>query len=88
MRHLGDERDVIVDPDRPELELARRVQRPPDVACEHRGGEPVRDIVRPRDRLVVVDEALDRDDGTEDLALDDLVCLVDVADTEVYWDVA
>src|SRR5207244_548886 len=26
VRHLGDERNVVVDPDRPELELPRRVQ--------------------------------------------------------------
>ena len=41
VRHLRDERDVVVDPDRPELELARRVQRAADVARPDRGGEAV-----------------------------------------------
>ena len=39
---------------------------------------PYGDVVRPVDRLVVVGEALDGDDGAEDLALDDLVRLLDV----------
>ena len=59
----------------PNCEPARRVQRAADVAGEDRGREPVRDVVRPRDRLVVVGEALHGDDRAEDLALDDLVGL-------------
>ena len=51
VRHLGDERDVVVDPDRPELELARRVQRPADVARPDGSREAVVDVVRPRERL-------------------------------------
>src|SRR6266536_2261086 len=80
VRHLRDERDVVVDPDRPELELARGVERTADVARPDRGGEPVVDVVRPRDRLVVIGEALNGHDRAEDLPLDDLVLLTDLRD--------
>src|SRR5262245_60563524 len=80
VRHLRDERDVVVDPDRPELELARRRQRPPDVTRPDRRGEAVADVVRPRDRLVVAREPLHGDDRAEDLALDDPRVLPDVGD--------
>src|ERR1051325_10318845 len=45
VRHLRDQRDVIVDPDRPELELARGVRRAADIARPDRRGQPVRDVV-------------------------------------------
>src|SRR5215475_7150763 len=80
VRHLRDERDVVVDPDRPELELLRRVQRASDVAGPDRGGEAVVDVVRPRDRLVVLGEPLHGHDRPEHLALDDLVLLAHVGD--------
>src|SRR6185295_13359872 len=80
VRHLGDERDVVVYPDGAELELARRVQRPPNVARPHRGGEAVADVVGPGYRLVVVRELLDAHDRPEDLTLDDLVVLLDPGD--------
>src|ERR671937_1332671 len=41
VRHLRDQRDVVVDPDRPELELARGVQRPADIARPDRRREAV-----------------------------------------------
>jgi hypothetical protein len=62
---------VIVDPDRAELECPRRPERAPDVARPDRCREPVAGVVRPGDRLGVVGEALDGDDGPEYLALDD-----------------
>src|SRR5262245_2604753 len=80
VRHLGDERDVVVDPDRPELEPARRVQRAADVPRPHGRRQAVRNVVRPRERLVVVGESLHGDDRAEDLLLDDLVLLADLAD--------
>src|SRR6266550_7719156 len=80
VRHLRDERDVVVDPDRPELELARSVQRAADVARPDGRRQAVGDVVRPRERLVVVGEALDGDDRPEDLLLDDLVLLADLRD--------
>ena len=80
MRHLTDERNVVVDPDGAELELPRRVQRPADVTRPDGGREPVVDVVRPRDRLVVVGEPLHGHDRAEDLALHDLVLLADVGD--------
>src|SRR5918996_3471146 len=80
VRHLRDERDVVVDPDGAELELAGRVEGAADVASPDGGGEPVGDVVGPGDRLVVLGEALHRDDRAEDLALDELVGLLDVHD--------
>src|SRR6266550_5183109 len=80
VRHLRDERDVVVDPDRPELELARRVQRAADVARPDGRRQAVGNVVRPRERLVVVGKALDGDDRPEDLLLDDLVLLADLRD--------
>src|SRR5947209_14842672 len=52
VRHLGgDRQQVVVDPDRAELEPARGVQRPRNVTREDRGGEAVADVVRHRDRV-------------------------------------
>ena len=42
VRHLRQERQVVVDPDAAEVERADRVQGPADVACPDRGGEAVR----------------------------------------------
>src|SRR3954453_11493534 len=80
VRHLGDERNVVVDPDGPELELAGRVQGSTDVSSPDGSGEAVADVVCPGDRLVIVGEALHANDGSEDLALDDLVVLLDAGD--------
>src|SRR6266508_4532753 len=80
VRHLGDKRNVVVDPDGPELELPGRVQCATDVARPDRGREAVTDVVRPGDRLIVVVEALHAHDRAEDLALDDLGVLADVGD--------
>src|SRR5919106_1993151 len=80
VRHLRDERDVVVDPDRAELELARGVERPADVARPDRCREAVVDVVRPGNRLVVVGEALHGHDRPEHLFLHELVGLVDVDD--------
>ena len=46
----------------------------------HRGGQAVIDVVRPGHGLILVGEALHRDDGTEDLTLDDFGPLVHVGD--------
>ena len=56
------------------------LQRAADVARPHRRGEAVRDVVRPRERLGVVGEALHGHDRAEHLALDDLVGLADAGD--------
>ena len=79
VRHLGRDREqVVVDPDSPELEPARRVQRPGDVACEDRGREAVADVVRHGECVRVVLEALHGHDGPEDLVLHDLGILRDI----------
>src|SRR5215213_8599504 len=49
VRHLADQRDVVVDPDGAELQLARRVQRAADVSCPDGRGEAVVDVIRPFD---------------------------------------
>src|SRR3990170_6806673 len=72
MGHLGDEREVLVDPDRPELDRLRDPHRAPDVVGEDRRGQPEPDVIGPGDRLLLVRESLDRDDRPEDLVLDDL----------------
>src|SRR5262245_57525851 len=62
VRHLGDERDVCVDPDAAEVETVRHPHRPAMVACPHRGCEAVLHAIRPPDRLLLVGEALHGDD--------------------------
>src|ERR1700752_1381472 len=56
VRHLGDERDVGVDPDAAEVEQPGHAHRPPVVAGPHARGEAVLDPVRPLQRLVLVVE--------------------------------
>src|SRR5205814_7856938 len=56
VRHLADERDVVIDPDGPERETLRRVQRPAHVPRPDRGRQAVVDVVGPLERLVVVGE--------------------------------
>src|SRR5829696_8932657 len=80
VRHLGDERDVAVDPDAAEVEPPRHPHRAPVVLGPDARGEPVRHAVRPLDRLVLVVEALHGDDGAEDLVLDHLVVLAQAVD--------
>src|SRR5918999_1439281 len=45
VRHFRDERDVVVDPDGAELELAGRVERPADVARPNGRRQAVVDVV-------------------------------------------
>ena len=56
-----------------------RIARP-DVARPHARGEAVVDVVGPRERLVLVGEALHGDDRPEHLALHDLAVLRGVHD--------
>src|SRR6266852_3091268 len=72
MRHLVDERDVRVDPHGSKLQPPGHSQRTPHVTGPHGRRQPVVDGVRPFQRLVLVAEALDGDDGAEHLSLDDL----------------
>src|SRR5271155_5348207 len=75
VRHLGDERDVVVYPHTAEAQRSRDAQRTADVTRPHRGGQPVASGVGPRDRLLLIGERLNGDDRAEDLALDHLVVL-------------
>src|ERR1044072_4608538 len=45
VRHLADQRDVVVDPDGAELQLPRRIERAADVAGPHRRAGPGADGV-------------------------------------------
>src|SRR5438093_11794986 len=57
--HLGGEREVVVDPDRAELDRLGHPHRPADVRGPYRGRQPEPDVVAAVDRLVLVREALD-----------------------------
>src|SRR5271165_1529926 len=80
VRHLGDERDVVVDPHAAEAQRPGDAQSAADVTRPHRGREPVARGVGPCDRLLLVAEALHRDDRAEDLPLDQLVLLLETGD--------
>src|ERR1019366_2092504 len=55
-------------------------QRAPHIARPDGGGQPVGRAIAPGDRLRLIAEALDGDHRTEDLALDQLVFLVQARD--------
>src|SRR3954454_5197314 len=78
VRHLADERDVVVDPHAAEAQPVGDAQRAADVTGPHRGGQAVWRAVGPGDGLVLVAELLDGDDRAEDLALDHVVVLPEV----------
>src|SRR4028119_652584 len=78
--HLGDDGDVRVDPDAPEVQPPAYPHRPPVILREDAGGEAVADAVGPLYRLVLVAEGLDGDDGAEDLVLRGLVILPEAGD--------
>src|SRR4051794_31062517 len=78
--HLGDERDVRVDPDAAEVEPARDAHGTAVIRRPDRRREAVLDAVGPLHGLVLVAERLHRDDRPEDLVLDQVVVLAQVRD--------
>src|SRR5699024_5803965 len=56
VRHLGDERDVAVDPHAPEVQPPTHPHRPTEVLGPDAGGEAVLDAVGPGRGLVLVGE--------------------------------
>src|SRR4051794_19417700 len=80
VRHLRDQREVVVDPDGAELDRLGDAHPFRDVARPDRCGEAEAHVVGPCDRLLFVAEVLDADDGAEDLVLDDLAALVGAGD--------
>src|SRR5215470_14883222 len=80
VRHLGDERDVRVDPDAAEVQPSCHPHRAPVVGRPDRRRKPVLGPVGPGDRLVLVGELLHGDDGAEHLVLNDLVVLLKPGD--------
>src|SRR5215467_834838 len=80
VRHLGDQRDVRVDPDAAEVQPPRHPHGTPVVGGPDRGRKPVLGAVRPGDGLVFVGELLHGDDRPEHLVLNDLVVLLQPAD--------
>src|SRR5215212_8737017 len=66
VRHPRDERDVGVDPDDAEVEVAAHPQGTTVVPGPHTGGQPVLDPVGPAQRLALVRELLHGDDRAED----------------------
>src|SRR3954454_24581448 len=79
VRHFGNDWDVRVDPDAPEVEPPGHPHRPAVVLRPDRRRQPVLRAVGPPDRLVLVGEALHRDDRPKNLVLDDLVVLAEAA---------
>ena len=67
VRHLADDRDVVVDPDAAGLDLPGGPRDAEDVAGPDRGGQPVRRVVGQRDRLVVGVERQHGEHRAEDL---------------------
>src|SRR5215475_9265972 len=80
MRHLGDERDMGVDPDGAEVQLPGHPHGPAMVPGPDARGQAVLHPVRPAHRLVLGAEPLHRDDRAEDLLLDHLVVLPQAGD--------
>src|SRR6478736_9664119 len=76
MWHLGDQRDVAVDPDAPEVQALGHAHGAPVVLGPHARRQPVLHAVGPADGLVLVAERLHGDDRPEDLVLDHLVVLL------------
>ena len=80
VRHLGDQRDVRVDPHAAEVQPAGHPHGAAVIGGPHRRRQPVLGPVRPGQRLVLGAELLDRDDRAEHLLLDDLVVLAQPGD--------
>src|SRR4249920_2644789 len=72
VRHLGGDHEVRVHPHGPVLEASSHPHRAARVARPHGRREPVDDVVRPVDGLVLVAEPLHGDDRAEHLLLHDL----------------
>src|SRR5215470_13443521 len=80
VRHLGDERDVGVDPDGAEVQLPGHPHGPAVVPGPDARGQAVLHPVCPAHRLLLGAEPLHRDDRAEDLLLDHLVVLPQTGD--------
>ena len=80
MRHLADDRDVVVDPYAARVDLTRGTVSSDDVAGPDRGGQPVRGVVGQVDRLVVGVERQDHQHRPEHLVVPDRCCDVDAGD--------
>src|SRR2546421_2750274 len=80
VRHLGDERDVGVDPYGAEVQLPGHPHGPAVVAGPDARGQAVLHPVRPAHRLFLGAERLHGDDRAEDLFLDHLVVLPQAGD--------
>src|SRR5829696_152271 len=75
VRHLGDQRDVGVDPHAAEVQALGHPHRPAVVPGPDRGRQAVLHPVGPAGRLVLLGEPLHGDDRPEDLVLHHLVVL-------------
>src|SRR5664279_2921081 len=80
VRHLGDDRDVGVDPYAAEVQSAAHPHRATVILRPHRGRETVLDVIGPAHRFVLIGEGLHRDHGAENLVLDEVVGLPHLAD--------
>ena len=80
VRHLPDDRDMVVDPDAAGADLAGRPERAVDAAGPRGRGQPVRGVVGQLDRLVVGTERVGRQHRPEHLVPDDLAARIGVRD--------
>jgi hypothetical protein len=80
VRHLGRDREVIVDPDGAVAESFGGAERTLDVLRPDRCGQAVGHAVRPAKPFFLVSETLDGNDRAENLVLDDLGILRDARD--------
>src|SRR4051794_32637573 len=88
VRHLGDERDVGVDPDDPEVEAPGHPHRAAVVPGPDAGGQAVLHPVGPAQRLRLVAEPLHGHHRAEDLVLDLLVVLLETGEHRRLVEVA
>ena len=80
VRHLADDRDVVVDPYAAGVDLARRALRPVHITRPGRSRQTERGVVGLPQRVVVVGERPHRQHRAEDLVAVDLGGLGDVGD--------
>src|SRR5579884_468777 len=80
MGHLGDQWNMIIDPDRAELQASGGLEGAIHVCRPDGCGKSVLNIVGVSQCLVVVGESLDGYHWSEYLSLDDLIMLTDVPD--------
>src|SRR3989304_9888317 len=71
VRRLRRQRDMIVYPARPELQISGEFHRTSNILGEHRSRKAVDDVVGESNRLILSAEGTQSETGAEDFARDD-----------------